>query len=312
MSEQLKWLDLTSKPDTTKDKKIDFVKAGELMMCYFVIPVLNEKDNIPTLVDSIRRQQTKHPVSVIIVDNGSTDGSPEIAKRLGANVTYQPIRGIGPGRQKGIEYLSTDLWVPSSNALVFQTDADCVATNDNLVEEVANKYLVDQNIMASVGPTNYDVPLEDGNVVNINTGREFGNMFGTKGLRQYFEECGRKVEDYLLSAPHYYMIGPNSVYRKSVFSELGIRYPMDNSWESIDISIRLQILIDSSRQIKYIPEQNMTASSRGILKGNEVLTDERKQEINKQQFIEPFKTGNNFLSPEETVARILDKIDGSK
>jgi len=53
----------------------------------FVIPVRNDAARLQLCLRSIlRNQQTPNQVEIIVVDNGSTDDSPEVARRLGARV----------------------------------------------------------------------------------------------------------------------------------------------------------------------------------------------------------------------------------
>jgi glycosyltransferase involved in cell wall biosynthesis len=69
-----------------------------------VMPCLNEQESIGRCVqratDALRRQGLAG--EVIVADNGSTDGSIEIAERLGANVVHQAERGYGAAYMKGI------------------------------------------------------------------------------------------------------------------------------------------------------------------------------------------------------------------
>jgi glycosyltransferase involved in cell wall biosynthesis len=55
-----------------------------------VLPVLNEREALPWLLS--RMPGGYRP---IVVDNGSTDGSGELAERLGAAVVAEPHRGFG-------------------------------------------------------------------------------------------------------------------------------------------------------------------------------------------------------------------------
>jgi glycosyltransferase involved in cell wall biosynthesis len=62
-----------------------------------VIPCLNEAENIEECVSRARRVLAEAGVTgeVIVADNGSDDGSPELAKRAGALVVHEPRRGYG-------------------------------------------------------------------------------------------------------------------------------------------------------------------------------------------------------------------------
>ena len=64
-----------------------------------VIPALNEASCIGDLV----REVWKQPVhQVIVVDNGSSDDTANMAKRAGARVVYEPRRGYGYACAAGV------------------------------------------------------------------------------------------------------------------------------------------------------------------------------------------------------------------
>lgn len=65
-----------------------------------VIPVYNEEACLEACIDSLRRQDLK-PMEIIVVDDGSTDSSPEICRRLGIKTLFQRHRGPGAARNLG-------------------------------------------------------------------------------------------------------------------------------------------------------------------------------------------------------------------
>jgi glycosyltransferase involved in cell wall biosynthesis len=71
-------------------------EAAELAVSV-VIPCLNESENIVRCVQSALGVLEVHEISgeVIVVDNGSHDGSGELAKSAGATVIEEPLRGYG-------------------------------------------------------------------------------------------------------------------------------------------------------------------------------------------------------------------------
>ncbi len=62
-----------------------------------VIPCLDEADNIAECVRRARRALDQNAISgeIVVADNGSTDGSAELAQREGARVVHEPRRGYG-------------------------------------------------------------------------------------------------------------------------------------------------------------------------------------------------------------------------
>ena len=77
-----------------------------------VIPVRNEEESLPVLIDSIRRQ-TLTPDEVILVDGGSNDRTVQVARELtGSDKRFRLIEAgpatPGLGRNVGIAAASCD------------------------------------------------------------------------------------------------------------------------------------------------------------------------------------------------------------
>ena len=68
-----------------------------------IIPVYNAERYLAEAIESVLAQ-TYRPIEVIIVDDGSTDSSADIAKRYNSLVRYffQPNSGLAAARNKGI------------------------------------------------------------------------------------------------------------------------------------------------------------------------------------------------------------------
>lgn len=67
-----------------------------------IIPVLNEQDSIGKVLDDIPKE---HVDQIVVINNGSTDDSKEVARQHGAIVLDEPERGYGAACLKGISYL---------------------------------------------------------------------------------------------------------------------------------------------------------------------------------------------------------------
>jgi glycosyltransferase involved in cell wall biosynthesis len=72
-----------------------------------VIPALNEGGNIRRLVDDIPLTAAEQ-VTVIVVDNGSTDGTATNAREAGALVVSEPRRGYGYACAAGVAATAPD------------------------------------------------------------------------------------------------------------------------------------------------------------------------------------------------------------
>lgn len=82
-----------------------------------VIPCKNEIATIRRCLESVRAQQPA-PARVVVVDNGSTDGSLEVARELADDVLEVPVGRIGELRNRGAAALG------AVDAIAF-VDSDC-------------------------------------------------------------------------------------------------------------------------------------------------------------------------------------------
>jgi len=77
-----------------------------------VIPALNEEEGIETTIRAIPTADLVamgHEVQILIVDNGSTDRTAELAKRAGAEVVFEPERGYGRAYKTGFAHALGDI-----------------------------------------------------------------------------------------------------------------------------------------------------------------------------------------------------------
>ena len=100
-----------------------------------IIPFFNREEYLAEAIESVL-SQTYSTIEIIIVDDGSTDSSAQIAKRYSSpsiHYVYQENKGIGAARNKGIELAqgdyfafldSDDLWMEYKTSLqvgIFQS-----------------------------------------------------------------------------------------------------------------------------------------------------------------------------------------------
>jgi glycosyltransferase involved in cell wall biosynthesis len=69
-----------------------------------VMPCLNEAETLAACIEAAARAMEQHGIAgeIIVADNGSTDGSMEIAQRLGARIVRVAERGYGSALMGGI------------------------------------------------------------------------------------------------------------------------------------------------------------------------------------------------------------------
>ncbi len=77
--------------------------TGEKPFISIVMPCLNERETVETCVRKALGwlEHSGHPGEVLVVDNGSTDGSPELAIAAGARVVFESARGYGAALRRG-------------------------------------------------------------------------------------------------------------------------------------------------------------------------------------------------------------------
>jgi hypothetical protein len=77
-----------------------------------VIPALNEKDGIVSTIRAIpktRLEQMGYTVQILVVDNGSSDGTGDLAKQAGADVVVEQKRGYGSAFKCGFANAKGDI-----------------------------------------------------------------------------------------------------------------------------------------------------------------------------------------------------------
>jgi len=106
-----------------------------------VVPVLDDAEHLARCLDALAAQT--HPVhEVLVVDNGSTDDSVEVARAAGATVLHEPVRGIASASARGYDRAAGDV--------IARLDADSVPPPGWIAESV--RLLGTPGVVAVTGP----------------------------------------------------------------------------------------------------------------------------------------------------------------
>jgi len=76
--------------------------GGRAAAIVAVIPALDEAPSIGMVVERLRAQRAVPLARIVVVDNGSRDGTGEIARRAGASVVREERRGYGYACRAGV------------------------------------------------------------------------------------------------------------------------------------------------------------------------------------------------------------------
>lgn len=184
-----------------------------------VIPAYNEEDTIgPCILAAI--SQTVPAEEIIVVDNRSTDRTPEILKELIAKNPDAPIRVLRQDHEQGISPTRNFGFNAATSDIIGRIDSDSVL-EPNWVESVKNLF-TDSKVHAATGPViYYDLPL-----------------------RRYMaraDDTARKAM-YRLATSYKFLFGTNMALRKSVWDAIKHEVCLDADYEmfeDIDLSVHV-------------------------------------------------------------------------
>lgn len=71
-----------------------------------LVPCLNEADGVGPTIEEIK--DVIHDQPIVVVDGNSSDGTPDVASKLGALVINQRSKGKGNAVREGLEYIRND------------------------------------------------------------------------------------------------------------------------------------------------------------------------------------------------------------
>ena len=195
-----------------------------------VIPVLNDADLLEKCLAALDQQTIG--VEVIVVDNGSSDASAEVAIREGALLVREPTPGIPAAAAAGIDAASTDL--------IARIDTDTLVPPDWAERVVAA--FADPAIDALTGPGEFygSTPLV----------HRLGRIFY---MRAYFASVAPIVGQ----EP---VFGSNYAIRRDVWKSVTVHRRADVH-DDMDLSFQL----DGRHAIRFDPTLVVAISARPLM-----------------------------------------------
>jgi glycosyltransferase involved in cell wall biosynthesis len=184
-----------------------------------VIPAYNEEDTIRSCVLAAINQ-TVPAEEVIVVDNRSTDKTPEILAELIAQHPDAPIRVLRQDKEQGISPTRNFGFDAATGDIIGRIDSDSVL-EPNWSENV-KKLFTDPKVHAATGPViYYDMPL-----------------------RRYMARADDRARRamYRLTTSYKFLFGTNMALRKEVWETIRGEVCLDadiDMHEDIDLSVHI-------------------------------------------------------------------------
>jgi glycosyltransferase involved in cell wall biosynthesis len=110
-----------------------------------VIPVLNDAQLLDGCLAALTHQ-TRRADEIVVVDNGSTDDSAEVARRYNARVIAEPRPGITAASSRGFDVATGDI--------IARCDADSLVPEDWL-ERIERTFAAHPDAVAVTGPARF-------------------------------------------------------------------------------------------------------------------------------------------------------------
>ena len=228
-----------------------------------IVPLYNKMQYVARALDSIYAQDYRD-FELIVVDDGSTDGSPEVARRYeqrGMKLVTQPNSGPGAARNRGVRM--------ASGEIVAFLDADDAWYPFYLSESLR---ILDEcgREVPAISWTMQEMPGD------LTTGRFWDKAGIRGGLFRLTPETSPGVLVTLLAS----LYPPVTVIRKAVFHELGGFYAKDRCRYSEDAHLWLKLLLKYSHflhkkdgAVMYVDAAQLSANHTSVRPIEPFLTD---------------------------------------
>jgi glycosyltransferase involved in cell wall biosynthesis len=205
------------------------------MLVSIIIPAHNEAALICRTLDSLRLQDYRGEMEIIVVDNNSTDETSELAKQWGARVVREERKGYVYALQRGFEEASGEILV--------LTDADTIIPQ-NWISTLVRTFDDDPQVVAA------------GGMVKFCDSNWRGRIF-----ERWILPVALAYERICFSYPHLW--GANLAVRKEAFLQAGGWDGKFNLQADTDLSRRLSRI----GKLRMIRDLKVVTSARRFNKG---------------------------------------------
>jgi peptidoglycan-N-acetylglucosamine deacetylase len=180
-------------------------------MISIVIPAYNEEERISRCLESLLKQDFTGVFEIILVDNGSTDKTAQIAREKGVRVIACTPKGVVFARQAGAE--------AAGGEIIVQTDADTFYP-EGWLSRIQERFDKHRQAVAIVGTFIYQNPP-------------------WWARYEYFLRALGNILSSLIFGRLYVVSGANLAFYKKSFIQIGGYRPGAYSSDQIDITARL-------------------------------------------------------------------------
>ena len=206
-----------------------------------VIPVMNRADELRRCLTSLTQlTYPREKIQIIVVDDGSSDGSPQVAREFGALLVPSGGVGLGPAAARNVGAA-----VAKGEILAF-IDSDCTASKTWLCELIA---AFDDQAMAAVGGQ------VDGMCTESAVDR-YESVMSSLSLGARERSGGRGNDTF-------YLPSCNLLVRCSAFRQAGGFDDSMHVGEDVDLTWRLR---DNGWTISYQPAGNVLHEHRSSIR----------------------------------------------
>jgi glycosyltransferase involved in cell wall biosynthesis len=202
-----------------------------------VIPCKDDARFLSLCLEALEAQ-TVAPLEIIVVDNGSTDGSAGVAAGYGARVLVEKAPGIAAAASAGYD--------AALGEVIVRCDADTLPPHDWL-ERIADRFLRDSDLAVLTGPGDF-----------YDAGPIRARLAGLGYMQAYFVFMGAAMG-------HWPPFGSNCAFRRAEWERVG--HLTGRHDENVHDDADFGFVLDPARRTVYDPSLRVGISARSLAGG---------------------------------------------